>query len=125
MTPEDYTKEGHVPYLKAFLDSPAGKALLEVMEDYGKPSNESRKQYGSAEDVKLQMSLNYVAMEQTFAVVKMVKGLVKITPNRATKPIVPVLVDEDTPREKWADLGIPLPTTPIKVPVKPPEPVVA
>ncbi len=109
MTPEEFRTQGHTANLKAFLDSPSGKALLDVIEDHGKPSSESRKQYGSAEDVKLQMSLNYVAMEATFDVAKLIKGLVKAAPIKAPKATAPALIDEDASPETLKQLGITIP----------------
>jgi len=109
MTPEEFKAQGHSAPLKAFLDGPNGKALLEVIENHGKPSSESRKQYGSAEDVKLQMSLNYVAMEATFDVVNLIKSLIKPTSNRAPKAVVPGLIDEDASPETLKQLGIEVP----------------
>lgn len=109
MNSDQYRAEGHAIHLKAFLEHPSGKALLELIEDHGKPSCESRKQYGGAEDVKLQMSLNYVAMEQTFAIAKMIKELVKPAVQRAPKTTAPGLVPEDASPEELKALGITIP----------------
>lgn len=109
MNQEEFRQQGHTPFLKAFLDSPSGAALISVIEDYGKPSNNSRKQYGDAEDVKLQMSLNYVAMEQTFAVAELIRKMVTPIPTRVpVKPVVEFLPDDATP-EMLKARGVPPP----------------
>jgi len=109
MTPEEFKQQGHPPLLKVFLESPTGKALIELVEDYGKPNSESRKQYGGAEDVKLQMSLNYVAMENTFAIVKFIKAQVQPATNRVPKPQAPDLIPEDATPEQLKAMGIVIP----------------
>ena len=118
MTSDQFRAEGHAIHLRAFLEHPSGKAFLELIEDHGKPNAESRKQYGSAEDVKLQMSLNYVAMENTFAIVKLIKDLVRPAPQKAPKAPVPGLIPEDASPEELKALGI---TIPEKLQFKTPE----
>lgn len=110
MNREEFRQQGHMPHLKAFLDSPSGIALISVIEDYGKPSNTTRKQYGDAEDVKLQMSLSYVAMCEAFTIIDLIKALAKPAPNSLPPPRIPaeLLPDDATPDQLKAR-GIPLP----------------
>lgn len=110
MTPKEFHQLGHAPHLKVFLESPTGLALLSVIEGYGEPSNAARKQYGDAEDVKLQMSLSYVAMCEAFAIRDLIKGLVKplaapVTP----KTVAPDFLPDDATPEQLRARGIPPP----------------
>lgn len=113
MTIEEFKLGAHAPAFKTFLEGVTGQAVLELLEDYARPSSkkmaEAKQQYGAAEDVKLQMSLNYVALEQRYEFINFLKGLAQAKqPQRAHAP-VPELLDEEADPSILAARGLKIP----------------
>lgn len=112
MTAKEFSAQGYAIHLRAFLETPAGKALLEVLEERGKPSSKARNQHGTAEDVKLQMSLNYVAMSEVFATVEAIRDLASAAPIRVPQAHHTDLIPEDASAEELKARGIVIPALP-------------
>jgi len=123
MTPKEFQQLGYSAHLKVFLDSPTGKALIAVVEDYGKPNNGARQKYGTSQDIQLQMSLNYVAMEQAFAISNLIQGLVQPLPTQAAPKPVADLLPEDATAADLAARGIVVPPPRVFTKPEAPKPV--
>src|SRR5260221_672830 len=109
MTPDEFRNQGHTPHLKAFLESPCGHALIKVLEYRARPIPGARQQLGDAEDVKLQMSLNYVKFEEGFALIDFIKALIKPTPIHSVRSVAPDLIPEDADEATLKARGIVIP----------------
>ena len=126
MTIDEFKQSAHQGALKAFLDSPTGVELMRLLEERARPSAESLRQFGGAEDVKLQMSLNFVSLHQNFQTIGFIRGLASPVIRKDPAKKVYDFVPEDASPEMLKSLGIPLPEVKDfrQVPEsKPPEPV--
>lgn len=61
--------------LKEFLDTQTGMALISALRFRSRPSKEGKKAFGDAEDVKLQMALNFAVFEDRFDTIEFIERL--------------------------------------------------
>jgi hypothetical protein len=94
MTEKEFRTSEYQKALAVFLDSPAGKALLDVLDHYSRPFKGSSEVHGTFEDVQFQMSVNLVASMEKYAMLDFIKKLSYEGKPLATPRFEP-LEDED------------------------------
>lgn len=72
---EQFRSSDHQIALATFLESPTGKELLSLLEKNSRPNKRASEQYGTHEDVKFQMAINFVASNERFSVIDEIRKL--------------------------------------------------
>lgn len=115
---DEFRQGDHALALKVFLETPVGKSLLELLEQRAKPSA-PRSQMGGAEDIKLQMSLNFVAMKADFDTIDFIRSLAERKMGKTQAPPAPGLIPEDATPDQLKALGIEIPEIKVTKPTVP------
>lgn len=118
MTPDEFKQSAHQEALRKFLETPCGVEFMRLLEARARPSGEALRQFGGAEDIKLQMSLNFVSLHQNFQTLEFIRGLSHPKTDKKPQKRVLDFIPEDATPEFLKEMGVPLPEKPQK-----PEPV--